>query len=449
MTQRWIAGGITLLALAVAAIPVHWAHAAAITVWGVGMWATNAWPPQVTALAFFLIVILAGVSPPSVVLSGFESSAWWLILTGLIVGVAVTRTGLAERVVVRMSAIGSRSYAGVVCSMVLIGIALTFLIPSSMGRTVMLMPIALAFSAALGYQPGSRGYTGIAMATVLGAYLPSAGVLPANLPNVILAAAAESQYDRRMSYAEYLYVNFPIIGALKAALLIALLAAFFHELPSREPTARTALKAWSRDERLLAVVLALSVGLWMTDFLHGISPAWIGLGAAVICLLPFVGLVPADSLNKDINWAALIHAAGVIGLGAVVSHSDLGEVLGTWLVSVAPFEEGARLWNFWLVSTIGTIICLITTTGGVPAVMTPLSGSLAQASGLSIDMVLMSQVIGFSNLLFPYEGAPLVFAIAYARLSMVQVTKILLLLGSVTIALLTPLTYWWWGVIGL
>ena len=92
---------------------------------------------------------------------------------------------------------------------------------------------------------------------------------------------------------------------------------------------------------------------------------------------------------------------------------------------------------------------LVTTTTGLPAVMTPLSGVLAEASGLSLDMVLMSQTIGFSNLLFAYEGAPLVFAIGYARLPMVQVTKVLLVLGAATIALLTPLTYAWWRLLGL
>lgn len=449
MSEKWAAGAITALSIGVALFPVDWALAAAITVWAVGMWATNAWPPQVTTLAFFLIVILAGVAPPSVVLSGFESSAWWLIFTGLIVGVAVTRTGLAERIVARMSTAATRSYAGIVATIVLIGLVLTFLIPSSMGRTVMLMPIALAFAERLGYPAGSRGHTGIAMAAVLGVYLPSAGVLPANLPNVILAAAAESLYQRNMSYAEYLLLNFPVIGALKALLLVGVVVALFHQAP--RPAAASVRKAapWTPQERLLAIVLALSVGLWMTDFVHRISPAWVGLAAAVVCLLPFARLMPADALNKDISWVALIHAAGVIGLGAVVAHSGLGEVLGRWLVLVAPFDQGGSLWNFWLVSTIGTLICLVTTTTGLPAVMTPLSGVLAEASGLSLDMVLMSQTIGFSNLLFAYEGAPLVFAIGYARLPMVQVTKVLLLLGAATIALLTPLTYAWWRLLGL
>ena len=186
----------------------------------------------------------------------------------------------------------------------------------------------------------------------------------------------------------------------------------------------------------------------MTDFIHGVPPAWVGLAAAVVCLLPALGLVPADAFTRDINWIAVIHAAGVIGLGAVVAHLGLGHVLGEWLVTVAPFRSGEPLWNFWLVSTIGTIVCLFTTTPGVPAVMTPLSGILADASGLPLYTVVMSQAIGFSNILFPYEGAPLVFAIHYAGISVAQATRVLLILGAATLVLLTPLTYWWWGLIG-
>jgi len=448
VNQNWVAAGITLLALAVAMIPTGWSAAAAITVWGVGMWATNAWPPHVTTLAFFLIVILAGVAPPEIAFAGFRSSAWWLIFTGLIVGVAVMRAGLAERIVARMSAATTGSYLGVITSIVLIGLVLTFLIPSSMGRTVMLMPIALAFAERLGYRSGSSGYTGIAMAAVLGVYLPSAAVLPANLPNVILAASAESQYGTKLSYAGYLLLHFPVIGLLKAVLMIGLIVAFFHQAPSAA-VAKSPTPPWTRKERMVAIVLGFSVSLWITDFLHGISPAWVGLAAAVVCMLPFVGLVQPDALNKDVSWVALIHAAGVIGLGGIVAYSGLGGVLGDWLVRVAPFDVSGSLWNFWVVSTIGTLICLVTTTTGLPAVMTPLSGTLASASGLSLDMVLMSQAIGFSNLLFPYEGAPLVFAITYASLSMAQVTKVLLVLGVLTIALLTPLTYWWWTFLGI
>ena len=442
-----IAGAALAVALVPSGLPPHLARAAAVVLFALGLWATGAWPEHVTTLAFFLLVLVAGVAPPGVVFSGFQSDAWWLVFAGLIVGVAVTRSGLAGRIAAHMVAGTMRSYAGAVTSIVLVGVAFTFLIPSSMGRTVMLMPIALAFADRLGFERGSRGYIGIAMAAVLGAYLPSAAVLPANLPNVVLAASAEHLYGIKVSYGEYLLMHLPVIGIAKAVLMVAAITALFGQAPRARSAPPPAAGPWTLQEKQLVVVLALAVGLWMTDFIHGLPPAWVALAAAVICMLPILGLVPADAFSRDISWIAVIHAAGVIGLGAVVAHSGLGGVLGEWLAAAAPFRPGAPLWNFWLVSTIGTIVCMFTTTPGVPAVMTPLSGALADASGLSLYTVVMSQAIGFSNLLFPYEGAPLVFAIHYAGVSVAQATRVLLLLGAATLALLTPLTYWWWVLI--
>ena len=451
--NSWTAAAIGGAALAVAFVPTglppQLATAAAVVVFVIGLWATGAWPEHVATLAFFLLVLLTGVAPPGVVFSGFSSSAWWLVFTGLIVGVAVKRTGLGERIAARVVRNAAQGYAGVIAAIVGVGLVFTFVMPSSMGRTIMLLPIALAFAGRLGYAAGSRGHAGIAMAAVLGAYLPSAAVLPANLPNVVLAAAAEQLYGIKVSYAGYLLLHFPVIGLAKSALIVLLVTLLFAEAPRARPAPAPAAPTWTGQEKLLALVLAASVGLWMSDFLHGISPAWIGLAAALACMLPFVGLVTADAFNRDISWIALIHTAGVIGLGAVVAHSGLGGMLGEWLAAAAPFRSGELLWNFWLISTIGTLVCMVTTTPGVPAVLTPLAGTLADASGLSVNTVVMAQALGFSNLLFPYEGAPLVFAIHYAGVSLAQATRVLLLLlGAATLVLLTPLTWWWWVWIG-
>jgi len=422
-------------------------RAATLVLLALAAWSTGLLADHVTALAFFLLALLAGVAPPEVVLSGFHSAALWLIFAGLVVGVAVARSGLAERVAAALVSRAGTTYAGIVSTVVLVGIALTFAMPSSMGRVVMLMPIALALADRLGYQPGSRGRIGIAMAAVLGAYLPSAAVLPANLPNIVLAASAEQLHGVRFSYAQYLLLAFPTLGLLKSLAIVAFVTRFYSEPPSGATPAASRAQ-WSPAERAVAVVLALSFLLWVTDFLHGVSPAWVALGAAVVCMLPFVRLFPLESFNRDVSYVAVFHAAGVIGLGAVVAHSGVGDELGHGLASLAPFAPDAGLWNFWLLSLISTLVCLVTTTTGVPAVMTPLAATLAEASGLPLGAVLMTQTIGFSTLLFPYEGAPLVFALHYAGLAPGAAIRLLTVLAALTLVVLAPLTYYWWTLLG-
>ena len=52
---------------------------------------------------------------------------------------------------------------------------------------------------------------------------------------------------------------------------------------------------------------------------------------------------------------------------------------------------------------------------GVPAVWTPLAEELANSTGFSVEAVLMTQVIGFSTVLFPYQVGPLIVAMGLAK----------------------------------
>ncbi len=343
---------LVLAVLALGALPPL-PRTAVLVVAAIVLWSTGLLAEHVTAFLFFLLALVAGVAPPEVVLSGFYSPALWLIFAGLIVGVAVVRSGLAERIAASLTLYAGSRYASVVGVVVLIGLVLTFAMPSSMGRVVMLMPIALALADRLGYAAGSKGRSGIALAAVLGAYLPSAGVLPSNLPNIVLAASAEQLYDVRLTYAEYLLLLFPTLGLLKAAAIVFFLSFLYRDRPGRASEAPR-LAPWSAQERAVGLVLVIAIALWVTDFWHGVSPAWVALGAAVVCMLPFVRLFPAEAFNRDLSFVAVFYTAGIIGLGAVVAYSGFGDVLGEWLASIAPFSPERPLASFWLLGLIST-----------------------------------------------------------------------------------------------
>jgi hypothetical protein len=237
-----------------------------------------------------------------------------------------------------------------------------------------------------------------------------------------------------------------VLGLLKAAVIVVLLTLFYGQKPGRAVSS-VATRPWSEQERATAIVLFLSFAFWSTDFLHHISPAWIALGAALLCMMPRVGLFPVPSFTRDLNFVPVIHTAGIIGLGAVVAHTGLGDRLSHALISVAPFADGAELANFMLLGLLSTLTGLVTTTTGVPAVLTPLAGALSKASGLPLESVLMSQTVGFTNIMFPYEGAPIVFAMHAAGIRLRDLVKILIVLAVITLLVLSPLTFGWWQLI--
>jgi len=64
-----------------------------------------------------------------------------------------------------------------------------------------------------------------------------------------------------------------------------------------------------------------------------------------------------------------------------------------------------------------------------------------------LESVLMSQTVGFTNIVFPYEGAPIVFAMHAAGLQLRDLVKVLIFLAVITLLVLSPLTFGWWQLI--
>jgi di/tricarboxylate transporter len=199
----------------------------------------------------------------------------------------------------------------------------------------------------------------------------------------------------------------------------------------------------------LSLILAAALALWATDFIHHVSPAWIALGAALLCLLPRVGILPPGAFNGEINYSSLFYVAGILGLGAVVAHSGLGDELARAVVETVGFVPGETGRNFAAMVLVTMAVALVATNPGVPAVMTPLAPAISEASGLGLETVLMSQVVGFSIFLLPYQTPPVIVGLHLGGVPVHRAIKLTLLLAAVSLIVLLPLNYLWWTVIGM
>lgn len=414
----------------------------------IALWGTGAIAEHLTALGFFLIAMLFQVAPPATIFSGFQSQAFWLVFAGLVIGAAVNRTGLGARLARAVTRRAGESYGSVVTAVVAVGVLLAFVMPSTMGRVVLLIPVVLALATQLGFPPGSRGRAGLVMAATLGTYMPGAAILPAIVPNMIMVGVAETLYGTRFIYGEYLLMHFPVLGALKAGLIILFTIRLFAEPPQGKPVAEAESGPLSPEERRLAVILAVTLAVWLTDFLHHISPAWVALTAAILCLMPRVGMVPVAAFDKEISFRPLFYAAGIFGLGALIAESGLGEILGAGLLAIAGLEAGNDAWNFAILVIANMLTGMVGTVATIPIVLGPIADDIAGASGLPLYTVLMMQVIGFANPILPYTVGPVLTAMLLGGTRIGHGTRIMLPLAVVSLVLLMPLNYLWWRLLG-
>lgn len=413
------------------------------------LWATSLLPEFITALLFFTIAMAAKIAPPETLFGGFASSAFWLVFSGFVLGIAIRKTGLADRAARALSAKLTDSWPLMVSSVVLLSYALAFVMPSNMGRIALLMPIVAAMAKRAGIADGTRAWYGLALAVGFGTFQLSATILPANVPNLVMSGAAEGSYGIHLNYVPYLLLHTPVLGWLKGIVLIALICWLFPGAPHapHAPHEAEPPAPMSRNEKRLAWMLAVVLTMWVTESWHGIGPAWTGLAAAVVTMLPRVGFISGDEFASGINIRACIYVAGILGLALTVTQTGIGNAVGETLLRVMPLDAQKPFTSFLALTGITTALNFIMTANGVPALYTTLAESFADATGFPLLSVIMIQVLGYSTPLLPYQASPIVVAMALGKVPARAGMLLCLALAAVTYLVLLPLDYAWFRVL--
>ena len=450
MVAALVAVALGLAVLPPAGLTPVQAQILAVVLVTLGLWTSGVVPNYFASLILFAVVLVFGLAPADLVFSGFSSTAVWLIVSGFVIGAAISASGLGVRMAQVLGPLLDGSYARMIFGLTLVAMALGFIMPSSVGRAVVLVPIGMALAARAGFGPGSNGRIGIAVTLAIACNMPSFAILPANIPNMVLSGAAETIYDAHFGYMSYLWLHYPVLGVMKSALTAWMVLRMFPaEVASHvvEPAADLAPANRSAQARVAGVLLVTLV-LWMTDSVHGVNAAWVGLVAAVVLLSPGFGVVPTALFKASVDFGLLLFVAGALAVGALVNTSGLGALIGQGLQAVLPLHPGGTITNFASLSLMSMATGLVTTVPSVPSVLTPMAQDLAGASGFSLQAVLMTQVVGFSTVLLPYQVAPLVVAMQLSGEKLGALARVLWRLALVTVVMLLPLDYLWWRLLG-
>ena len=411
------------------------------------LWATSLLPEFITALLFFTVAMAAKIAPPEVIFGGFASSAFWLVFSGFVLGIAIRKTGLADRAARALSARLTDSWLSMVASVVLLSYALAFVMPSNMGRIALLMPIVAAMASRAGIQESTRAWYGLALAVGFGTFQLSATILPANVPNLVMSGAAEGAYGIHLNYLPYLLLHTPVLGWLKGILLVALICWLFPGKP-HPPRDCTPPVPMSGAEKRLSWLLAVVLTFWVTESWHGIGPAWTGLAAACVTLLPRVGFINGDEFATGVNLRTCIYVAGILGLAITVTQTGMGDAVGQALLKMMPLDPERPFASFLALTGITTALNFIMTANGVPALYTTFAQSFADATGFPLLSVIMIQVLGYSTPLLPYQASPIVVAMALGKVPAKAGMLLCLALAIASYLLLLPLDYAWYQLLG-
>lgn len=456
--RHYLFAAVALGALTLALVPPPGlspaaAKTGALVLFAIGLWATGILAEHLVAMVLFFLAMVFGIAKADVVFSGFASGAFWLVAGGLVIGAAVDVTGLGKRLARAIVERVTGEYPAIIAGIGAVSLILIFLMPSTLSRIVLLMPIVLALADRLGYADGSKGRSGMVMAMILTSYLCSVGVLPSNVPNNVLAGAAETSYGIHIRYFDYFLLHFPVLGAVKSLVIAAAVILMFGEpAPAAVGTDQGKGEShppMSANERRMAVYLVVALVLWASDAVHGISPAWISLGVGILCLMPGVGLVSPAVYRDKVSFNPLIYIAGILAVGALVSSSGLGTWVGEQLLSVIGLSPGHPAYSFGAIAGLGTLLGLVSTMPAVPAVLAPLAEQIAASSGFSLYQVLNLVVVGFSTVVMPYQVPPFVIGMQLGGVPLRDGARSCFAIAILSVLLILPLDFCWWWLLGM
>jgi anion transporter len=409
---------------------------------------TNVLPEHMTFLGFMLAIVLTGIAPIQVAFGGFTSSVIWLVFGGTMISLAIQHTGFSSRFRLIAQSMASLSYNKILILVTFGAFASGLFMPSSISRIAILVPIALALAEQLGFREGRPGRHGIALAAGIGTYLPGAGILPANLPNVVFAGAVETAHGVQLTYGEFLLWHFPVTGFIKACLLVALLAYMYPDKRDEIDQTTEAIDPITGRQRILQLLLFATVALWATDFLHGIAPGYVSLLVALVIMLPILNLSPNDAFAGKMNLMPMFMLAGILAIGGVVQHSGIGGHIATNLIEFTNPQPNEPIRNFTILAGLASLLTAIATSPGAPVIMAPLAQDLAQAMGLPLFTVINMMVFGISIQILPYIGTPFIIAMSLSTAPMRDGVRLCLTMAALSIVVLGPLTFLWWKILG-
>ncbi len=403
-------------------------------------WATNIVPLYFSSLIFLFTCLVFSLSTKEIIFSGFSSSAFWLVVAGMLIATAIKNVELNKRFTNFFAFIQNMTYLKILILISALSLGFSFIMPSSVVRIVLLVPFAISLAKALGFEEKDKGYIGILLSFILCSSIPAFTILPANVPNMILSGLTKEIYDYELLFSHYLLANFFILGFIKNIIIVSLIYLFFKDNIKHNKIEKENTK-YSKNEKIVMITLSILLLLWLSDFIHKIPPSVIAIIGVLFLAYPSINIIKAKDINT-VNFSSLIFVAAIISLGSVVANNEY--IKDSLLQLVNLYEpSNYEVFDYIKLTLLMSLSGIIITQPTIPAIYTPIAEHLSTISSFSLDEIFMMQVAAFSNVFFPFQAPPLAVGLALSGIKQKHMLKVVLLTALITIVFLYPLEAYW------
>jgi sodium-dependent dicarboxylate transporter 2/3/5 len=459
LTRRQIAGLILapLVGIVLWFLPTHESlvaqHAIAIAAVTIVLWITEAVDHATAGFIGLALYWASGVGSLSQIFSGFAGETPWFLMGALLIGAMAAKSGLAQRIAYAVTTRTGNSYSRLLLGFIIVDFLLTFVVPSGIARVTILGAIAIGAVEAFGVGPKSNIGRGLFIIITYAATIFDK-MLIAGAASILARGIIQEAGGVTVLYSLWFLAYLPCDMITIVACWRLILWLYPPEKTKIDDSSHLqkqldALGPWTAAEKKCAAYLLVAVTLWMTDFVHHISPAMIGIAVGLSGALPVVGVLKWSDLQK-LNYAAIWFTAAALSLGRLLSATKGLQVL-TSIVSavIEPYVSGPlsnALVLYWTAFGyhffLGNETAMLSTS--LPVIM-----EFAKHKGLDPLATGMIWTFAAGGKIFVYQGAVLIVGYSFGYFDAKDMLKVgfaMTVIESLILLLLVPL---YWPLLGI
>jgi len=416
------------------------------------LWVTEAIPLHATATLIVLLEILlvsdkafgvesiADPPPFSTFFAAFAHPVIMLFLGGFFIAEGAAKFGFDRYLAKVMLRPFGTSTRFIMLGLMVITASLSMFM-SNTATTATLMAVIIPVIA--GLPAGDRLKTGLALSIPIAANIGGMGTPVGTPPNAIaVGSLGDSGYS--VSFLQWMIVSVPIVLLLLFGAWW-LLGRFYRSSSDRIDINIEASFDRSMPAMVFYVTFALTVVLWLTEPIHGVSSSIVGFLPVVILLSTRV-FTTRDM--QSIQWNVLWLVAGGIALGIGVGTSGLDD----WLVSRINWTSIDPGMIIVVLALIAVALSTVISNSAATNLLMPIGLSLAISGGLGLSPVLVAFFIAIaasSAMALPVSTPPNAIAYSTGAVTTKDMAIVGLAVGVVSMVLFFLIAPPIWNLLGV
>jgi len=458
-------------------LPVAGQIMLALLLFSVILWATEAVDYAIsavliTALMAFMLGMAPNAAKPEAVLGtgpaltlamgGFANTALALVAAACFLSAAMTITGLDKRIALFiLSKVGARTNR-VLIGAILVGIVLSFLVPSTTARVACLVPIIMGIILAFGVDKRSRFAGMLMIATAQAASIWNVGVKTAAAQNMVAIGFIEKNFKTTITWGDWLIAAAPWSILMSIALyfvMIKMMPPETEEIAGGKETIRQALHELGpmsfNEKKLLFIMLAL-LGFWATEkVLHPFDTSSTTIAAIALMFTPGIGVMGWKQAQSKIPWGTIVLFGTGISLGTALLQTKAAAWLANIIVAnlglagASAFLILALLSLFLIVVHLGFASATALASAMIPimiSVLQQIAGTPGSAPLNLVGMTMLLQFVVSFGFILPVNAPQNMVAFGtdtFTVKDFVRTGLVLTVIGFALVLLLGA-TYWPW-----